>query len=109
MSRVRARGEKREEGSVKREAGAHRVTPASRFTLHASRLLGELSEMFKEAGKDPLGHPPDHRVIEPVGRELTALASDLELDRVIGVRMEQEIQRDPARGGDLGVEPELGP
>ena len=62
--------------------------------------------MLEQAGKDSLGHPPDHRVIEPVGRELAALAPDLEPDGVIGVGMEQKVEGDPARGRDLGVERE---
>lgn len=66
-----------------------------------------VSKVFQQSREDSLGHPPDDRIIEPVGRELPALAPDLEPDRVVGVGMEEKIERDPPRGRDFGVEREL--
>ena len=62
-----------------------------------------LVEMPEKVRQDPLGQSPDHRLVEPVGGELSVLSPDLILDRVEVEGIEQPIQRHPLRGGDFGV------
>ena len=70
---------------------------------------GSVAEVSQEACDDALGHPPDDRVFQSIGRELAALTADVQSHRVVGVRMQQEVDRDPLRGGHFGVEREPGP
>jgi hypothetical protein len=66
------------------------------------------SQLFQQFGQDSLGHAPDHGVVEPIGGEHATLAADVELDRVVGVRMQEEVERDPSCRRDLGIEGKLG-
>jgi hypothetical protein len=62
-----------------------------------------LAELLQQARDDALGHTPDDGIIELVGRNQTALAGDIEPNRMVGGRVEEMVDGNPAGCGHFGI------
>src|SRR4051794_29657177 len=78
---------------------SRRLAPAPPTAPHHA-LTAKLCEELRE---NPLGHPPDDRFLEPIGRHVSGLAADFEARGVVRLGMQQVVEVNPAGRGYFGV------
>lgn len=66
------------------------------------------AQMIQQPRKDPLGHAPDDGIGEPVGLDVTVLATNLEGGEVVPRRFEEIIQCNPLGCCNFRIETERG-